>query len=124
MNFKIEHKDNFSIVSLLIDEFGVEEFTSLTDFLEENNSLGNNLIVDISNAAADESEGIHQLIALQEGSYKINVSLVICCDNSNLFEDLQTLFPTDAVAITPTLAEAIDIVGMEILERELMNDED
>jgi anti-anti-sigma regulatory factor len=125
MSFNIEQKNNFNIVTSTIDVFGGAEFTTLTQFLEENNSLGRNTIFDISQTKEMNSDAMHQLTAFQEGSYNLNVSFIICCGNQDLYEDFQTLFPTDTMIITPTLAEAIDLVSMEILERELMQgDED
>lgn len=125
MSFNIEQKDNFNIVTTTIDVFGGAEFTAFTKFLEENNSLGHNLVIDISAIKEMGSEAMHQLTAFQEGSYNLNKSLVICCGNEDLYEDFQTIFPTDTMIIAPTREEAIDVVMMDILERELMDgDED
>jgi len=124
MSFKIEQKDNFNIITLTIDAFGGAEFTAFTKFLEENNSLGHNLVFDISKTKEMDSEAMHQLTAFQEGSYNLNKSFVICCDNEDLYDDFQMLFPTDTMIIAPTREEAIDVVMMDILERELMGGEE
>lgn len=125
MSFNIEKKDNFNIVTVTIDAFGGAEFTAFTKFLEENNSLGHNTVIDITNIKEMGSGAMHQLTALQEGSYNLNKSFVICCGNEDLYEDFQALFPTDTMIIAPTAEEAIDVVMMDILERELMEgDED
>lgn len=125
MSFNIENKENFNIVTTTIDAFGSAEFTGFTKFLEENNSLGQNLVIDISGLKEMGSDAMHQLTAFQEGSYNLDKSLVICCGNEDLYEDFQTLFPTDTMIITPTIEEAVDVVMMDILERELMGgDED
>ena len=112
---------NFNIINTSIDAFGATEFTSLTEFLEENNSLGKNIVIDISSVANMKTEAMHQLVAFQEGSYQLDTSFVICCGNEEIYQDFQTMFPTDTMFITPTLEEAIDIVNMDILERELLN---
>ncbi len=124
MSFNIEHKDNFNIVTTTIDGFGGPEFTAFTEFLEEYNSLGKNIVIDISGVKEMDSEAMHQLVAFQEGSYNLDVSFVICCAHEDLYQDFQTLFPTDTMIITPTMEEAIDIISMDILERDLMNGED
>lgn len=125
MSFNIEHKDKFNIVTTTIDAFGGAEFTAFTKFLEENNSLGKNVVIDISNLTVMGADAMNQLTAFQEGSYNLDKSFVICCGNEDLYEDFQTLFPTDTMIIAPTLEEAIDVVMMDILERELMEgDED
>jgi len=125
MSFNIEHKENFNIVTITIDVFEGKEFTAFTKFLEENNSLGKNVVIDISMTKQMGSDAMHQLTAFQEGSYNLNTSFVICCGNEDLYEDFQTLFPTDTMIIAPTREEAIDVVMMDILERELMGgDED
>lgn len=125
MSFNIEQKDNFNVITITLDTFGGVEFTAFTKFLEENNSLGKNLVIDITNVKEMGSDAMHQLTAFQEGSYNLNTSFVICCGNEDLYEDFQTLFPTDTMIIAPTAEEAIDVVMMDILERELMGgDED
>ena len=124
MSFNIEHKENFNIVTTTIDGFGGGEFTDLTKFLEENNSLGTNLVIDISSLKEMDSDAMHQLTAFQEGSYNLDKSLVICCDNVDLYQDFQTLFPTDTMIIAPTREEAIDVVMMDIMERELLGGEE
>ncbi len=125
MSFNIEHKENFNIVTSTIDAFEGAEFTAFTKFLEENNSLGKNLVIDISEVKEMGSDAMHQLTAFQEGSYNLDTSFVICCGNEDLYEDFQTLFPTDTMIIAPTREEAIDVVMMDVMERELMaGDED
>ena len=122
MSFNIEYKDGFNIVTASLDAFGSEEFTAFTEFLEENNSLGKNIVFDISAVKESDAEVMHQLVAFQEGSYGLDKSFVICCGNEDLYEDFQTLFPTDTMIIAPTAEEAIDVVMMDILERELLGD--
>jgi anti-anti-sigma regulatory factor len=120
MSFNIEQKENFNIVTSTIDAFEGAEFTAFTKFLEENNSLGMNVVFDISQTKEMGSDAMHQLTALQEGSYNLDKSFVLCCSNEDLYEDFQTLFPTDTMIITPTLEEAIDVVMMDVMEREIM----
>ncbi len=124
MAFNIAHKDNFNIITTSIDAFGTAEFTAFTAFLEENNSLGKNIVIDISSVINMDTYAMHQLVAFQEGSYQLNTSFVICCGNEDIYHDFQTMFPTDTMFITPTLEEAIDIVSMDILERDLLNGSD
>lgn len=124
MSFNIEQKDNFNVITVTLDAFEGPEFTAFTNFLEENNSLGKNIVIDISQVKEMGSDAMHQLTAFQEGSYNLDKSFVICCSNEDLYEDFQTLFPTDTMIIAPTTEEAIDVVMMDILERELMNGEE
>lgn len=120
MHFNIDTKENFNVIASEIDVFDSKGFHDLTQFLEDNNSLGQNIILDISNTKEMAPLAIQQLAAFQSGYYKLEKSFVLCCDNEDLYQEFQTLFPTDSINITPTLAEAIDIVSMEILERELL----
>lgn len=123
MSFNIEQKEKFKLITTNIDGFGNTEFTAFTKFLEENNSLGQNLVIDISSVKEMGPEVMHQLVAFQEGSYQLNTSFVLCCGNEDLYEDFQTLFPTDTMIIAPTQEEAIDVVMMDVLERELLDGE-
>lgn len=120
MPFKFETKENFSIVFANIVDFTQLEFIEFTHFLESNNILGVDIILDISQVGEMDSDIIHKLTAFQEGSYQLGKSFVLCCENENLYQDFQTLFPTDSIVMAPTMAEAIDLISMELLERELL----
>lgn len=124
MSFNIDTKENFNVISSLFDAFDSQTFNDMTVFLEENDSLGTNLIFDISTTKEMDTAAMQLLSTFQEGYYGLGKSFVICCDNEDLYAEFQTLFPTDTINITPTQAEAIDIVSMEILERELMGEDD
>ena len=124
MSFNIDTKENFNVITSLFDVFDSQTFNDMTVFLEENDSLGTNLIFDISKTNEMDTAAMQLLSTFQEGYYALGKSFVLCCNNEDLYQEFQTLFPTDTINITPTQAEAIDIVSMEILERELLSGEE
>lgn len=123
MNFTIENKNNYSLFKLctpIFDESVVDDLKKVVNF-EENNSV-NNMIIDLS--AADNMKGniSASLIALHKDMYDANASLVF----TNFKEDVWQVMKQNQLHLilntTPTMQEAIDIISMEVLERDLLDE--
>jgi hypothetical protein len=105
MLFKIDTKNNFDILTPQMSRFQTkmaEELITLCVQLQKNDKSA---IVDFVNIETLEENCIPMIEQLQTEFYQNNLSQ----------------FPQE-LNCTPTLIEAIDIISMEGLERELMND--
>jgi hypothetical protein len=60
---------------------------------------------------------------LHEDFYNNNQSLVFTGLQEDIAKELRTNHEELIINITPTIPEAIDIINMEVLERELFNEE-
>ena len=118
MEFKIDTKEKIEIITPQFNLFNnnmADELCKKTISIAQS---GKSVIIDFSNIESLEpfvipilEENYHQL-------YNMQVSCAFCSlkkEIANQFSDIQN--------IVPTLVEAVDIVSMEGLERELFADE-
>ena len=125
MNVKIDTKEKFVIITPLVPELTANMTEELTElllpYIQKDIS---NIVLVLSEVNIIEDKGCELIAKLQQNFYENDCSFVI----SNLKKSIETLFDKlellDVLNITPTESEAWDIVQMEIMEREMMNDED
>ena len=125
MNVKIDTKEKFVIITPLVPELTANMTEELTElllpYIQKDIS---NIVLVLSEVNIIEDKGCELIAKLQQNFYENDCSFVIC----NLKKSIETLFDKlellDVLNITPTESEAWDIVQMEIMEREMMNDED
>ena len=122
MNFKIDTKEKFTVITPL--QFHLSD--NLT--AELNQTATNCLQTDIKNVVLNMKEVVSldeaaatNLKSLQQSFYESNTSFVICEMQPAVSEKLEQLELLEIMNITPTESEAWDIVQMEEIERELMN---
>jgi anti-anti-sigma factor len=125
MNFKIDTKEKFTVITPLTgnlsDKLTEELIQIATEQLKKD---VRNVVVNLKNVfSINEFAGTH-LVKLEQTFYENNASFVIC----ELQPSVETEFYKDEllelINITPTESEAWDIVQMEEIERELTSDED
>lgn len=124
MQFKIDTKDTFSIVSPIPATPGAKLTDGLYQMVQEIRQSGsNNLIFDLSQFQEVEGGVLDSLVRLHEESYSDCHSLVFTGLHQSLIAALRAKELHLLLNIAPTHQEAIDIVSMEILERDLFNEE-
>ncbi len=124
MEFKIDTKDTFTIitpVSTTIDANLAEELDNQCEALRQNGSY--NFIVDMQFATEADSEAIDTLVALHEKTYGCNESIVFTGIKSKVMAALKVNELDLQLNVAPKMREAVDIICMEILERELYKEE-
>jgi len=121
MNFKIDTKEKFTVITPL--QFHLSD--NLTAELDQ--TAHNCLQTDIKNVVLNMKEVVSldeaaatNLMMLQQSFYENNTSFVICEIQPAVSEKLEQMELTEAMNITPSESEAWDIVQMEEIERELM----
>ncbi|QEC67182.1 STAS domain-containing protein [Panacibacter ginsenosidivorans] len=122
MNFKIDTKEKFTVITPL--QFHLSD--NLT--AELNQTATNCLQTDIKNVVLNMKEVVSldeaaatNLMTLQQSFYESNTSFVICEMQPAVSEKLEQMELLEIMNITPTESEAWDIVQMEEIERELMD---
>ena len=125
MQYKIDTKEKFSVLSLLDPNLSsnlVPELTALIQKLGANSPK--NLVLNLSAVKSWESS-IMELFAMhQEVFYDNNTSFVLCCLSDDLQNALDLTEFGEIMNLTPTETEAWDIVQMEEIERELLDSDD
>ena len=123
MEFKIDTKEKILIVHPEIPRLDVNlsvEFAkSITDLPELKDR---NLILDMALVPEIDEAGLMAILTVYQQQYDSRQSCAITGLNNTLTGILRESY--EDLNITPTLAEAIDIVMMESLERELMEGEE
>ncbi len=124
MEFKIDTKDAFSIIIPLVGEINAKLTGALREKCEEMRQSGSkNFIVDLQHCKEIDKQARKELVRLHEESYSNERSLVFTGINGNIMEVLKDDETDLLINIAPKMNEAIDIVSMEILERELFSEE-
>ena len=124
MDFKIDTKDAFSVISPATDTINAKMTVELYKKCAETRQNGsNNLIIDLSACENADTDAIEALLALHEESYANARSLVFTGINAPIMATLKEMEADMLLNIAPSMVEAVDIVSMEILERELLGEE-
>jgi anti-anti-sigma regulatory factor len=124
MRYKIDTRTDFDIITPLypnIDPILSEQLSDIVDQCSEN---GRSLILDCSIIEQVEKEVVLQWIRMHEEMYQHDLSFVICCINASCKKQIADIEEDHVLNLTPTVEEAIDLVSMEGLERELMLGDD
>ena len=82
-----------------------------------------NLILDLGSLQSAAPEALEAIFTVYRRQYERGLSAAVAHLNSDLTVQLSERYP-DMLNIVPTLSEAIDMVMMEDLERELNLDEE
>jgi anti-anti-sigma regulatory factor len=122
MRFKIDTKEKFVLLRPEIEHLDA----NLSDvFIREISQLpelsNRNLILDMALVQTADEAGIQAILTVYRQQYGSNLSCAITSLNNTLTAALRTQDEDSVLNITPTLSEAIDLVMMESLERELLD---
>lgn len=123
MRFKIDTKEKIVIFR---PEFQVLDANLSEDFIRSISELpeldGRNLILDLALLESADEAGIQAILTVYGQQYDSNLSCAIANVNNTLTAALSEDSEYE-LNITPTLSEAIDMVMMESLERDLLDEE-
>ena len=124
MNFKIDTRDTFTVITPETAEITVNFTGELQRRMEEMRQSGSqNFIIDLQHCTSLSADAIEQMIAMHEESYSGDASLVFTGVTGNVMAVLKENESDLVLNIAPKMIEAIDIISMEILERDLFNEE-
>ncbi len=121
MNFKIDTKEKFTVITSLNENLSdklTEELVQIaTEQLKKDKK---NVVVNLKNVFSLNESAATNLVKLEQTFYENNASFVICELQPSVETELEKYQLLDAMNITPTESEAWDIVQMEEIERDLM----
>ncbi len=123
MRFKIDTKEK---IVILRPETEVLDANLSETFIREISELpeleGRNLILDMALVQSADEAGIQAILTVYHQQYDSNLSCAITSLNNTLTAAIRQNYDEE-LNITPTLSEAIDMVMMESLERDLLDEE-
>lgn len=123
MNFKIDTREKFTVITPLSDFLSdnlTAELITLANGYEQNKI---NLVINFKNIVFINEQVIEQIAALQNQFCNKNISFVTCELQPQVKKTLEDLELDDVLNTAPTETEAWDIVQMEEIERELLDNE-
>jgi anti-anti-sigma regulatory factor len=124
MEFKIDTKDTFSVITPIADKISANLTGAIGEKCTQMRQSGsNNVIVDLQHCKEIEQDAIPELVQMHEDSYAQEMSLVFTAVNEKVMAALRAEETDLLINIAPRMQEAIDIISMEILERDLFNEE-
>lgn len=124
MDFKIDTRDTFSVITPVAAAITVK----LTDELRAEmgkvrQSGSQHFIIDLQNCTSIDKEAIEKLIAMHEECYGMDTSLVFTGTGGSVLASLKEEEADMIINVAPKMIEAVDIISMEILERDLFGEE-
>ncbi|MBS1782406.1 MAG: hypothetical protein JSS78_05020 [Bacteroidetes bacterium] len=124
MEFKIDTKPNFILWKPLYGTLD-EKLTAMlrNKWKEMAESSFHNLVLDLQLCLASEEKAIVELVEFHDAVYSSKHSLVCVEIQPSLLKNIKNAGAELTLNIAPTMQEAIDIISMEILERELFDEE-
>ena len=124
MEFKIDTKDTFSIIMPINNHINAKLTDALRQKCEEMRQSGsNNFIIDLQQCEDIDISVLPDLVKLHEDIYGMNQSIVFTGTNEKVMTGFKQNETDLLINIAPKMAEAIDIISMEILERDLLSEE-
>ena len=124
MKYNIDTKENFDIITPINDLFDQNLAEEIQQFLSASILKKRSAIIDFSSIQSIENNLNQIIIDWHHKMYDSNLSFALCEMNDEVKKSMQENDESDILNITPKQIEAIDIVAMEGLERELLGDED
>jgi len=124
MKYNIDTKENFDIITPINDLFDQDLAEEIQQFLSASILKNRSAIIDFSSIQSIENNLNQTIIDWHHKMYDSNLSFALCEMNDEVKKSMQENDESDILNITPKQIEAIDIVAMEGLERELLGDED
>jgi len=125
MSFKIDTSDNYSVITptMAVLSANVAEplKTECKNLLQGD---AKNIILNLKNIEDVTADVCVDISKLQQSFYEANASFIICEMTKQVeqkFDDCEVL---ELLNTTPTQSEAVDILQMEIIERELLDSDD
>ncbi len=124
MEFKIDTKDTFTVITPITDKINANLTGALAEkCIQTRQSGSSNLIIDLQNCKEIDKTTVPQLIKLHEDSYSQEQLLVFTHVSEKVMAVLKEDETDLLINVAPRMDEAIDIISMEILERDLFNEE-
>ncbi len=124
MDFKIDTRDTFTVITPVTDVITANLTDELTTTFEKMRQSGSqNFIVDLQHGTSIETDAVENLVAMHEQAYAMGRSLVFTGIKGKVLTSLKENETDLLINIAPKMIEAIDIISMEILERDLYSEE-
>ena len=120
MNFTIEDKGRYTLVTSNADKLDTTCAPELKSELVYLNKTGvRNVIMDLSRTRYCDSSGLSALLVANRLCKSVNGSLVVCGLQEPVQKLVQISQLESVLSITPSVNEAVDLLYMEEIEKDI-----
>jgi anti-anti-sigma regulatory factor len=123
MNCKIDTRETFDIITPINTTLDSKLADELSKLIESSRENDKSVILNFKNISTLTIDKIDIFLHTHTSMYSDNYSFVLCEIKGDLKHKIHENELDDILNIAPTLIEAIDIVSMEDVERELLGGE-
>jgi anti-anti-sigma regulatory factor len=124
MEFKIDTRDTYTLITPAAQHLDDSMAATLQQKLHDLSDEGQTaFIIDLAAATSADSAAFEVFVSQHEEAYEAGPSLVFTGAVAGLLQQMKQHRVHLTLNLTPTLDEAVDIVNMEALERELLEGE-
>jgi anti-sigma B factor antagonist len=124
MNFEIDKKDNYAVVSVKVEKLDSQVSPSFkSELVVLNADEFNNIIIDLSDTRYCDSSGLSTILVANRLCKNSGGSFVLCGLQRSVSKLISISQLDTILNITPTLAEAVDLLAMESIEKDLDSEE-
>ncbi len=123
MEFKIDTKSTYTAITPeteLLSANLAGELRQKVEALEETGSR--NFLIDLQHCTSMEMAAGNLLQELHEYIYNKEASIVFAGAQENVLQGMKQAQLHLSLNLTPSIIEAVDIISMEVLERDLLNE--
>lgn len=123
MEFKIDTKPTYTVITPETGDLSVklaEEIRQKVMNATETDS--HNFVIDLANIANMDMASGNELMDLHNALYNNGCSLVFTSMNDSILNTMKKGQYHLSLNLAPTMIEAIDIISMEVLERDLLGE--
>lgn len=125
MDFKIDTRDTFSVITPVSETITANLTDELQATFEKMRQSGSqNFIVDFQECKNIDASAMERLVAMHEECYAMGRSLVFTGTKGKVIAALKEAEIDTLINVAPKMIEAVDIISMEILERDLFGEEE
>jgi anti-anti-sigma factor len=124
MNFEIDKKDNYAVVSVKVEKLDSQVSPSLkSELVVLNADEFSNIIIDLSDTRYCDSSGLSAILVANRLCKNSGGSFVLCGLQRSVSKLISISQLDTILNITPTLNEAVDLLAMESIEKDLGSEE-
>jgi anti-anti-sigma regulatory factor len=124
MEFKIDTKPTYTVIAPMDNSIDANMTEAVRQKWKELTESGRgNIIIDLSSCFAADEKALGALEQLHEEVYRNKESIVFTNLQPAVWTVVKQKEADLLLNIAPTMQEAVDVVSMEILERELFDEE-
>ncbi|MBP9160843.1 MAG: STAS domain-containing protein [Flavobacteriales bacterium] len=124
MNFNISTKDKYALVTTQVDKLDTTCAPELkSELVYLNKTDVRNIIIDMGKTRYCDSSGLSALLVANRLCKGVNGNLIICGLQEPVMKLVQISQLESVLSITPTVNEAVDLLFMEEIEKDVKKEE-